>query len=336
MAIQTYLRAPGFVYSEQAPVDGGYDQSGFDVVAAFLEEKSGYCIHYAATMAIMARIAGIPSRMAVGYAPGRPTGTVIEDGPGADLKEFEVDSRDAHAWPELFFSGVGWVSFEPTPSRGVLPAYARAKPPPPPPPRPTTSFGPRASPGRPPAPRQSQRNRTRRLRRRTTCCHASCGRRRPRPSCWAFCWRRWRCAAVVPRGAGRRWPPAEPGAGPPSPRGWKQWIPQRTWAGRPRQRRLRGLSSSDLTTPGWSPAGLPPPCPGCGPATSGRRMRLRRRRHRTATTPPGGRTWKPSRAGSTSGPVGGGAWRGCSGRPRCSAAGRPESDGRRDDPSYLA
>ncbi len=127
MAIQTFLRAPGFVYSEQAPVDGGYDQSGFDVVAAFLEEKSGYCIHYAATMAIMARIAGIPSRMAVGYAPGRPTGNVIGDGPGADLKEFEVDSRDAHAWPELFFSGVGWVSFEPTPSRGVLPAYARAQ-----------------------------------------------------------------------------------------------------------------------------------------------------------------------------------------------------------------
>lgn len=127
MAIQTYLRTSGFVYSEQAPVDGGYDQSGFDVVAAFLEEKSGYCIHYAATMAIMARIAGIPSRMAVGYAPGRPTGTVLTDGPGADLKEYEIDSRDAHAWPELFFSGVGWVSFEPTPSRGVLPAYAQTE-----------------------------------------------------------------------------------------------------------------------------------------------------------------------------------------------------------------
>ncbi|MGM0929807.1 MAG: DUF3488 and transglutaminase-like domain-containing protein [Actinomycetota bacterium] len=127
MAIQTYLRGSGFVYSEQAPVDGGYDQSGFEVVGAFLEEKSGYCIHYAATMAIMARIAGIPSRMAVGYAPGRPTGTVIDEGPGSELKEFEVDSRDAHAWPELFFSGVGWVSFEPTPSRGVLPAYAQAQ-----------------------------------------------------------------------------------------------------------------------------------------------------------------------------------------------------------------
>ncbi|MET1154463.1 MAG: hypothetical protein ABWX72_09685, partial [Arthrobacter sp.] len=55
------------------------------------------------------------------------TGTVIDDGPGRDLKEFEVDSRDAHAWPELFFSGVGWVSFDPTPTRGVLPANPRAQ-----------------------------------------------------------------------------------------------------------------------------------------------------------------------------------------------------------------
>ena len=40
---------------------------------------------------------------------GAPPETVFDDGPGGDLKEFEVDSRDAHAWPELFFSGVGWV-----------------------------------------------------------------------------------------------------------------------------------------------------------------------------------------------------------------------------------
>jgi hypothetical protein len=40
------------------------------------------------------------------------------------LPEFEVDARDAHAWPELYFQGIGWVPFEPTPSRGVVPAYA--------------------------------------------------------------------------------------------------------------------------------------------------------------------------------------------------------------------
>jgi hypothetical protein len=40
------------------------------------------------------------------------------------LPEYEVDARDAHAWPELYFQGLGWVPFEPTPSRGVVPAYA--------------------------------------------------------------------------------------------------------------------------------------------------------------------------------------------------------------------
>lgn len=124
MAIQSYLRGPGFVYSEQAPVDGGYDQSGFEVVAAFLEEKAGYCVHYAATMAIMAREAGIPSRIAVGYAPGRETGETV-DVDGRELTEHEVDSRDAHAWPELFFEDIGWVAFEPTPGRGAVPAYAQ-------------------------------------------------------------------------------------------------------------------------------------------------------------------------------------------------------------------
>ena len=44
-------------------------------------------------------------------------------GQGA-LPEYEVDARDAHAWPELYFQGLGWVPFEPTPSRGVVPSYA--------------------------------------------------------------------------------------------------------------------------------------------------------------------------------------------------------------------
>jgi len=73
---------------------------------------------------VMARLEGIPSRIAVGYAPGRLTGaTVSVAGQGA-LPEYEVDARDAHAWPELYFQGLGWVPFEPTPSRGVVPDYA--------------------------------------------------------------------------------------------------------------------------------------------------------------------------------------------------------------------
>ncbi|HJV99046.1 MAG TPA: DUF3488 and transglutaminase-like domain-containing protein [Arthrobacter sp.] len=124
MAIQRYLRSAEFSYSLQSPVQGGYDGNGLSVLADFLAQKSGYCIHYASAMAVMARLEGIPSRIAVGYAPGRLTGaTVSVAGQGA-LAEYEVDARDAHAWPELYFQGLGWVPFEPTPSRGVVPEYA--------------------------------------------------------------------------------------------------------------------------------------------------------------------------------------------------------------------
>ena len=63
-----------FTYSLQSPVQGGYDGNGLSVLADFLTQKSGYCIHFASAMAVMARLEGIPSRIAVGYAPGRLTG----------------------------------------------------------------------------------------------------------------------------------------------------------------------------------------------------------------------------------------------------------------------
>ncbi|HSN36745.1 MAG TPA: DUF3488 and transglutaminase-like domain-containing protein [Arthrobacter sp.] len=124
MAIQRYLRSVEFSYSLQSPVQGGYDGNGLSVLADFLNQKSGYCIHFASAMAVMARLEGIPSRIAVGYAPGRPTGATVSIGGQGALPEFEVDARDAHAWPELYFQGMGWIPFEPTPSRGAVPSYA--------------------------------------------------------------------------------------------------------------------------------------------------------------------------------------------------------------------
>ncbi|MCU1547537.1 MAG: transglutaminase protein [Arthrobacter sp.] len=130
MAIQKYLRSAEFSYSLQSPVQGGYDGNGLAVLADFLAQRSGYCIHFASAMAVMARLVGIPSRIAVGYAPGRPTGATVSIAGQGALPEFEVDARDAHAWPELYFQGAGWVAFEPTPSRGVVPAYATETAPP--------------------------------------------------------------------------------------------------------------------------------------------------------------------------------------------------------------
>lgn len=119
VALQQALRSSRFHYSEQAPVSGGYDASNVGAVAGFLEQGGGYCIHFASAMAVMARMLGIPSRVVVGFQPGTRV-----HGSDAGRTLFEVSTHDLHAWPELFFDGVGWVAFEPTPSRGALPAYA--------------------------------------------------------------------------------------------------------------------------------------------------------------------------------------------------------------------
>ena len=127
VAIQDYLRSNTFNYSEKTPVEDGYDGSGMDVIKAFLDKKSGYCIHFASTMALMARTLEIPSRIVTGYSPGSATGESVTSSNGTRLQEFTVTSRNAHAWPELYFAGVGWVAFEPTPGRGIPPAYAPAQ-----------------------------------------------------------------------------------------------------------------------------------------------------------------------------------------------------------------
>ncbi|GAB2836532.1 transglutaminase TgpA family protein [Streptomyces daliensis] len=100
----------GFTYDTQ--VRAG---SGSAAIVNFLEQKEGFCVHFAFSMAAMARTLGIPARVAVGFTPGTAQG----DG------KMAVGLKDAHAWPELYFEGVGWTRFEPTPTRGSAPAYAQ-------------------------------------------------------------------------------------------------------------------------------------------------------------------------------------------------------------------
>lgn len=108
-AIQNYLRNEGgFTYSTE-PLPG----SGYEALQNFLfRDKKGYCEQFAGAMATMARVAGIPSRVAVGFLPGERKG-----------EQWEVSIRDMHAWPELWFEGYGWVRFEPTPSIASPPAW---------------------------------------------------------------------------------------------------------------------------------------------------------------------------------------------------------------------
>lgn len=117
LALQDYFTSDLFTYSTTAPVAQGYDGTGADVVAEFLKKKEGYCVHFASSMAIMARVLGIPSRVAVGFQPG-----TVSDVKGKTV--FTVSTHDLHAWPELYFSGIGWLRFEPTPGRGILPDYS--------------------------------------------------------------------------------------------------------------------------------------------------------------------------------------------------------------------
>ncbi|HMC70735.1 MAG TPA: transglutaminase-like domain-containing protein, partial [Mycobacteriales bacterium] len=114
LAIQSYLTGPTFHYDTTV---AGSDST--DALEQFLlVSKRGFCQQFSASMAVLARIVQIPSRVAVGFTHGvrQPDGSWL------------VTTHDAHAWPELFFSGFGWLPFEPTPrndGQAITPVFAR-------------------------------------------------------------------------------------------------------------------------------------------------------------------------------------------------------------------
>lgn len=120
IALQTWFRS-GFRYSLETPVEEGFDGSGADAVARFLSVREGYCVHFAGAFALMARSLGMPTRIVVGYLPGSPT-EKNEDG----RQIYAVTSDQLHAWPEVYFQGLGWIPFEPTATRGVPTRFAAA------------------------------------------------------------------------------------------------------------------------------------------------------------------------------------------------------------------
>ncbi|MHA3704810.1 DUF3488 and transglutaminase-like domain-containing protein [Jatrophihabitans sp. YIM 134969] len=94
----------GFQYSLEVPAGDSDDD-----LVNFLTNKQGFCQQYAATMAVMLRVANVPSRVVVGYTH------VSADDEGT----FTVTTRDAHAWVEAYIGGLGWLAFDPTPLAGA-------------------------------------------------------------------------------------------------------------------------------------------------------------------------------------------------------------------------
>lgn len=113
--LQRWFREDGaFEYStDRAPGNGNDDLVAFLGTGA--GSRVGYCEQFAASMALMGRTLGIPSRVAVGFLRPERTGS----------SRYVYSAHDLHAWPEMYFDGVGWVRFEPTPQARAtgVPSY---------------------------------------------------------------------------------------------------------------------------------------------------------------------------------------------------------------------
>ena len=133
LALQSWFLDPGrFKYDVQSDVDNNLT----GLITFLTKTRSGFCQQFAFAMAVLARELHIPSRIAVGYTAGtrQSNGT------------WQVTTEDAHVWPELYFTGVGWIRFEPTPGglggQGTATEPQYAPPPGIPKPTPGASLGP--------------------------------------------------------------------------------------------------------------------------------------------------------------------------------------------------
>lgn len=118
LALEYFFReGGGFRYSTSVPTaasDSGLATWLSDETS--LGYRTGYCEQFAASMAVLARTRGVPSRVVIGFTPGE-----LANGDSVVVRD-----KNAHAWVELWQPGAGWVSFDPTPrSDGANPPTAR-------------------------------------------------------------------------------------------------------------------------------------------------------------------------------------------------------------------
>lgn len=99
-SVENYLQR-NYAYSERPP------SQRYPLAAFLFEDRIGYCQQFSGAMTLMLRMAGIPARVASGFSPGSYN---------KDSGEYRVRDLDAHSWVEVYFTGIGWVPFDPTPS----------------------------------------------------------------------------------------------------------------------------------------------------------------------------------------------------------------------------
>jgi hypothetical protein len=106
LAIEAYLRSFPYTLDLPAPPQDR------DVVDYFLFDlQKGYCDYYATSRVVLARAAGVPARLVIGYLSGTYD---------VDLGAYLVTEAEAHSWVEVYFPGNGWVEFEPTGGRPAI------------------------------------------------------------------------------------------------------------------------------------------------------------------------------------------------------------------------
>ena len=94
----------GWTYS----LEGGHDPA--DPLADFLfDRREGHCEYFATAMAVLARHVGLPARVVNGFYGG------VWNRFG---NYHAIRQADAHSWVEVYFAGVGWLTFDPTPASG--------------------------------------------------------------------------------------------------------------------------------------------------------------------------------------------------------------------------
>ena len=122
--LESYLKAT-FPYTNKPEIGNPRNK---DFVDRFLFDiKQGYCDYYSTSLAVMARVIGLPSRWVKGYATGTLSFEGLPDsssgGPPIDILKglnangsgvYTVKNSDAHSWVEVYFPDFGWLPFEPT------------------------------------------------------------------------------------------------------------------------------------------------------------------------------------------------------------------------------